>query len=140
VIKLSSENVWILVPIFALLIGGLAILLKYKKDMAMIARGLHPHAHKKNDKHDDLTSGLIMLGIGIALYVGFLYGLGGFGAYMVAPLILIFVGIALILSYWAKTGKKRLVVPRVIKKRITKKKPVKKVVRKKRVTRKRKKR
>jgi len=129
VINLASENmIWILVPIFALLIGGLAIILKFKKDMAMISKGLHPHAHKKNDKHEDLTSGLIMLGIGIALYVGFLYGLGGFGAYMIAPLILIFVGIALLLSYWAKT-KKQIIVR---KKRVTKRKPVKrKVTRKK---------
>jgi hypothetical protein len=120
--NLTSENIWILVPIFALLIGGLAIILKYKKDIAMIAKGLHPHAHKKNDKHDDLTSGLIMLGIGIALYIGFLYGLGGFGAYMIAPLILIFVGIALLLSYWAKTGKKKVVKKVVRKKRVTRKK------------------
>ena len=119
---MSSESIWILVPIFALLIAGLAIILKYKKDVAMIARGLHPHAHKKNDKHDDLTSGLIMLGIGIALYIGFLYGLDGFGAYMIAPLILIFVGVALLLSYWAKTGKKKPVRKVVRKKRVTKKK------------------
>ena len=119
---MAEDSIWVLVPIFVLLVAGLAIFLKYRKDMAMIAKGMHPHVHKKHDRKDDLTSGLIMIGIGLALYIGFYYGLGGFGAYMIAPLILFFVGIALILSHWAKTGKKKPVRHVVRKKRITKKK------------------
>ncbi|MAG78708.1 hypothetical protein CL616_05075 [archaeon] len=117
---MAEESIWILVPIFALLIAGLAIYLKYKKEMAMVSKGLHPH--KKSRKEDELTSGLIMIGIGIALYFGFLYGFGGFGAYMIAPLILIFVGFALLLSYLAK----RKISKKPVKKRVKRKKKRKK--------------
>ena len=120
-----SDTVYILIPIVASIIVGLAIFLRYKKDMAMIKKGINPQAIKEED---NLTAGLILLGIAIGLYFGFYYGFGGFDAYMIAPLVLFFIGIALLLSYWAKTKRGVKLKP---KKRTVKKKVKKKTVKRK---------
>ena len=115
-------DVWILIPIFAIFVAGIAIFLKYKKDMLLIAKGREP-LREKDEKEGDLTAGLILIAIAIGLYIGFYYGIDGFQAYMIAPLVCFFVGIALLLSYWAKTKKQKIVVKR---KRVIKKKAKKK--------------
>ena len=118
---MTEETIWILVPIIVLLIAGLAIVLRYKKDMAMIAKGIHPVKHKQTKKEDNLTSGLILIGIGVALYLSFYYGLDGFQAYMIAPLVLFFIGIALVLSYLAKGRIKKKTVKKKLKRKTKKK-------------------
>ncbi len=115
-IILSEESIWILIPVVALLVVALAVYLRYRKDMALIAKG-GKLPTKDRAPEGDLATGLILLGLGIALYLGFFYGLGGFGAYMIAPLVLFFVGIAFLLLYWAKKPKKEKKVKSKVKKK-----------------------
>ncbi len=59
---------------------------------------------EKKTKEDDLVGGLILLGVGLAIFLG-LYWSIELGPWLIAGMVPAFVGMALIISYFVKKSK-----------------------------------
>ena len=102
----------ILVPIFGVIFGcGIALLViwtEYKKDRALIEKGLYQPEKSKSPGPPGwgfLVGGSIVAGIGVALVVStFLFQIGR--ATGVPGLIFLFIGIALLVVYFVAKEKK----------------------------------
>ena len=94
-----TEILALSVPLLAIcLIFGipiLAIYLEHKKKMAIIEKGLMPEDEKSRPE-DRLGWGIVILGIGISLIIGWAFDLDD---KVIIGLILASIGIALLVSY-----------------------------------------
>ena len=92
--------IWVLVPVVGILCGMLAIYTQHKQKMAMIEKGIKPEElHPPGKPEDMLTGGLVVIGIGFAFLVTKI--VGGLTPWIMLPgFILLFIGIALTVSYY----------------------------------------
>jgi len=92
--------IWVLVPVIGILCGMLAIYTEHKQKMTMIEKGIKPEElHPPHKPEDMLIGGLVVIGIGLAFLVTKL--LGRLTSWLMLPgFILLFIGIALTVSYY----------------------------------------
>ena len=92
--------IWVLVPLVGILCGMLAIYTEHKQRMAMIEKGVKPEElHPPHKPEDMLIGGLVVIAIGLAFLVTKI--LGRLTAWVMLPgFILLFIGIALTVSYY----------------------------------------
>jgi len=92
--------IWVLVPVIGILCGMLAIYAEHKQKMAMIEKGIKPEElHPPHKPEDILIGGLVAIGIGLAFLVTKI--LGRLTGWLILPgFILLFIGIALTVSYY----------------------------------------
>lgn len=100
--------IWVLIPIVGILCGMLAIWTEHRQKMAMIEKGVKPEELRKAEAEkpeEMLVGGLVVIGIGFAFIVTrFVVGLTSW--LMLPGFILLFIGIALVISYYLTRGKR----------------------------------
>jgi len=94
--------IWVLIPMFGILCGMLAIYTEHKQKMAMIEKGIKPEELRKAEVHkpeDMLIGGLVVIGVGLAFLVTQV--IAGLIRWLLLPgFILLFIGIALTVGYY----------------------------------------
>ena len=101
--------IWVLIPLFGILCGMLAIYTEHRQKMAMIEKGIKPEEFRRAERHkpeNTLIGGLVVIAIGLAFLVTQI--VGGLIKWLMLPgFILLFIGIALTVSYYLTRKLKR---------------------------------
>jgi len=99
--------IWVLIPLFGILCGMLAIYAEHRQKMAMIEKGIKPEELRPRHKPEDmLIGGLVVIGVGLAFLVTQM--LAGLTKWLMLPgFILLFIGIALTVSYFLTRESKK---------------------------------
>jgi hypothetical protein len=94
--------IWVLIPLFGILCGIVAIYTEHRQKMAMIEKGIKPEELRRVEAHKPenmLIGGLVLIAIGFAFLLAQIVG-GLTGWLMLPGFILLFIGIALTVSYY----------------------------------------